>query len=191
MCSKYDKPTCQSYHEKNFVDYDFNWKLIYRIPRIATLETKIRIFQYKLLNNVLYLNKKLFQFGIISQSKCSFCELYDETPHHIFYECTYAQNLWNRLRLHLSEKVALPVLNPQSAIFGFTDVSDHNFLLVNHLLLIFKYNIYNSRVNNSLSFRGLKCVISQIKYIEETISNNDLNKKRKISNKWKLVDHLF
>ena len=61
------KTTCQSYHEKNFDDYDFNWKLIYRIPRIATLETKIRIFQYKLLNNVLYLNKKLFQFGIISQ----------------------------------------------------------------------------------------------------------------------------
>ena len=41
---KYDKPTCQSYHEKSFDDYDFNWKFIYRIPRIATLETKIRIF---------------------------------------------------------------------------------------------------------------------------------------------------
>ena len=191
LCSKYDKPTCQSYHKKNFDDYDFNWKLIYRIPRIATLETKIRIFQYKLLNNVLYLNKKLFQFGIISQSKCSFCELYDETPHHIFYECTYAQNLWNRLRLHLSEKVALPVLNPQSAIFGFTDVYGRNYLLVNHLLLIFKYNVYNSRVNNTLSFQNLNCVISQIKYIEETINENDLNKKRKISNKWKLIDHLF
>ena len=132
LCLKYDKPTCQSYHEKSFVDYDFNWKLIYGIPRIATLETKIRIFQYKLLNNVLYLNKKLFQFGIISQSKCSFCELYDETPLHIFYKCTYAQNLWNRLCLYLLEKVALPVLNPQTAIFGFTDVSDHNLLLVNH-----------------------------------------------------------
>ena len=33
---KYDKPTCQFYHEKNFDDYDFNWKLIYRIPRFAT-----------------------------------------------------------------------------------------------------------------------------------------------------------
>ena len=62
------------------------------------------------------------------------------------------------------QKVALPVLNPQSAIFGFTDVLDHNYLLVNHLLLIFKYNIYNSRVNNTLSFQSLKCVISQIKY---------------------------
>ena len=161
--------------------------MIYRIP----LETKIRIFQYKLLNNVLYLNKKLFQFGIISQSKCSFCDLYDETSHHIFYECTHTQNLWNQLQLYISEKVALPVLNPQSAIFGFTDVLDHNYLLANHLLLIFKYNIYNSSVNNTLSFHSLKCVISQIKYIEETIGNNDLNEKRKISNKWILIDHLF
>ena len=156
LCLKYDKPTCQSYHEKNFDDYDFNWKLIYRIPRI-TLETKISIFQYKLLNNLLNLNKKLFQFGIISQSKCSFCELYDETPHHIFYECMYPQNVWNRLRLHLSEKVALLFLNPQSAIFCFTDVSGHNFQ-VNHLLLIFKYN--NTRVNNSLSLQSLKCYLS-------------------------------
>ena len=72
LCLKY-KPTHQSYQKKYFDDYDFNWKLIYRISHIATLETKIRIFQYKLLNNVLYLNKKLFQFNIISQSKCSFC----------------------------------------------------------------------------------------------------------------------
>ena len=90
---KSDKPTRQDYHEKEFDEYDFNWKLIYRIPRIATYETKIRIFQYKVLNNVLYLNKKLFHFGIISQSKCSLCELYDETQQHLFYDCTYAQTL--------------------------------------------------------------------------------------------------
>ena len=126
MLLKHDKPTCQSCHEKNFDDYDFNWKLIYRTPRIATLETKIRILQYKLLNNVLYLDNKLFQFSIISQSKCFFGELYYETPQHIFYECTCVRNLWNQLRLYLSEKVALSVLNPQSPIFGFTDVLDHN-----------------------------------------------------------------
>ena len=168
---------------------NFNQKLIYRIPHIATLETKIPIFQYKFLNNVLCLDK--FQFGIISQSKCFLCELYDETPHHIFYECTYARSLWNQLRLYLSGNVALPVLNQQSAIFGITDVLDHNYLLVNYLILTFKCNIYKSRVNNTLSFQTLRCVISQIKYIEETISNNDLNKKRTFSNKWKLIDYLF
>ena len=154
-------------------------KLIYMISRVATYETKVRIFQYKLANNVLCLNKKLFHCGIISQSKCSFSELCDETPQQLFYEYTYAQTSWNQHRLYPSERVALPVLNPQSAIFGFTDVLDNNYLLVNQLLLIFKYNVYNSRINNTLSFQSLKCAISQTKYIRETISENDLNKKKK------------
>ena len=80
---------------------------------------------------------------------------------------------------------------PRSAVFGFTDVLDHNYHFVNYLLLILKDNVYNSRVNNTLSFQNLKCVISQLKYIEEIISEDDLNKKRKILNKWKLIYHLF
>ena len=34
-------------------------------------------------------------------------------------------------------------------------------------------------VSNTTCSQSLKCVISQIKYIEETISKNDLNKKEK------------
>ena len=128
--------------------YNFKWKLIYKLPCVVTYDAKSRIFQYKLLNNVLYLNKKLFHFGIISQPKCSICNLYDETPQHLFYECIYTQHLWNHLQLYISGKIALPALT----------ALDQNYIIVNHLLLIFK---------------------------------NDRNKKRKISNKWKLIDNLF
>ena len=76
-------------------------------------------------------------------------------------------------------KSCLPDLNPQSAIFDVTDVLHHYYILVNYLLLIFKYNVYNSRVNNTISFQILECVISQINSVEETISENDLNKKKK------------
>ena len=82
---KYKKPTCHDCYEKKFDEYGFNLKLIYRIPPIATHETKIRSFQYNRLNNLLYLNNKLFHFGIISQSKCYFFEVYDETSKHLFY----------------------------------------------------------------------------------------------------------
>ena len=37
---KYEKPTSHDYHENKFDVYDFNWKLIYKIPLIATYETK-------------------------------------------------------------------------------------------------------------------------------------------------------
>ena len=149
---------------------------------MATYDTKICIYQYNL-------NKT--HFGIISQSKYSICELYNETSQHLFYECIYTQHLWNHIYLCVSGKIALPALTPQSAIFGFTDVLDQNYIIVNQLLLIFKYNVFNSRANNTLSFQSLKCAISYIKYIEQTISKNNLNKKRKNSNKWKLIDNLF
>ena len=179
LISNYNKPTCQDYHEKKFDEYNFDWKLIYRISCIATFETKILIFQYSSLTMYYNLNKKLFHFDIIFQSNCSFYDLYDKTPQHLFYEWAYAQNLWNQLRLCLSEKVALPLQIPQSAIFCFNDVLHHNYFLVNYLFLIFKWNVHNSRVNNTLSLQSPKYVISQIKYIEETISENDLNKKEK------------
>ena len=162
---KYVKPTYQNYHKRKLDGYNFTWKLTYKLPRIATYYAKIRIFQYKLLNNVPYVNKNLFHFGLILQPKCSTCNLCNETPQHRFYECIYIKHLWNHLQLHISGRIVLPALTPQRAIFGFTDVSDQNYIIVNHLLLIFKYNFNNSRVNNTVSLQSLKSALFPIKYI--------------------------
>ena len=82
----YEKPACQAYHEKKFDNYNFDWKIIYGIPRVATYDTKVLILPYKLLINILYLNQKIYQFGIDSCSKCSFYDIHDETALHLFYE---------------------------------------------------------------------------------------------------------
>ena len=49
-------------------------------PRLITNNTYIRSFQYKIFNNVLFLNKKLHTFGIKPSPKCSFCNLFDGAP---------------------------------------------------------------------------------------------------------------
>ena len=85
-------------------------------------------------------------------------------------------NVWTQLRLYLAEKIDLL----QSAIFGFVDVQDQNDLLLNHVLLMFKRNIYSSKLKNYLNFQNL---ISGIKCVEEALSNDDINKKWKILNK--------
>ena len=54
---KYKKPASQSYFEKIFKNSNLDWKAIY-----------LRVFQYKLLNNVLFLNKMLYRFGILQDS---------------------------------------------------------------------------------------------------------------------------
>ena len=64
------KPSSQAYFENVFAGYVSEWNNIYFLPRIVTSDARIRIFQCKILLNVLYLNKKLFQFNKISSPEC-------------------------------------------------------------------------------------------------------------------------
>ena len=77
-----------------FPNLQCDWKDIYLLPRKVTIDTKLRIFQYKLLNNILYLNKHLFMFRKKDTKHCSFCKLQDETINHLFVKCNYSKNLW-------------------------------------------------------------------------------------------------
>ena len=47
------KPTSQTYFENLLSNFNLDWKNIYLLPRRVTLDTNLRMFQYKLLNNVL------------------------------------------------------------------------------------------------------------------------------------------
>ena len=98
---KYKKPTSQSYFEKIFKNSSLDSKTIYLLSLIATVDTTIRVFQYKLLNNVLFLNEMLYRFGISQDPLCSFCSLEEKTPMHIFYSCNHTQILWERLKYYI------------------------------------------------------------------------------------------
>ena len=56
LTSDFCKPTSKIYFEKYFNDYILDWKYIYVLPHIATSDLCTRYFQYKVLNNVIYLN---------------------------------------------------------------------------------------------------------------------------------------
>ena len=83
----YEKPTSQSYYEKLLETTNLNWKEIYILPRKVSIDTNFRMFQYKILNNILFLNKLLFKFEKLQSPLSSFCNSADETPLHIFYTC--------------------------------------------------------------------------------------------------------
>ena len=91
FCTNFNLPTSQYFFEKHFPQSNIVWKKIYSLPRVVTVDNRIRVFQYKLLNNILFLNKMLFKFGIVPRSLCSFCNSEEETPFHIFHDCTHTQ----------------------------------------------------------------------------------------------------
>ena len=61
--------------------FDLNivyWSKIYLLPRVITIESSLRSFQYKILNNTLYLNELLFKFNIVNSPLCSLCKQENE-----------------------------------------------------------------------------------------------------------------
>ena len=178
------KPTSQVYFENIFGDLD--WSKIYLIPRMVTVNTHLRCFQYKILNNILYLNKKLFLFGNAISSKCSFCNSYDETTIHLLSGCVKTQALWLDLKSFFRNDFNLPLLTPQTAIFGFDDIDEKIFEISNHLLLIYKFNIYKSREKNALSVKTLLKDILKVKKNEKCLANSH-KKVAKYNKKWRLT----
>ena len=84
--SSYESPTSQVYFEKRFnFPNTYEWKKVYTLIRQVTLDSFQRAFQYKILNNVLYLNNKLFQFGLSDSPLCSFCKKKMKKLSNIFF----------------------------------------------------------------------------------------------------------
>ena len=57
-------PTSQKSIETLLNNHSFNWPEVYMIPQKVTIETSLKVFQYKLVNNIISLNRT------ISKSSC-------------------------------------------------------------------------------------------------------------------------
>jgi hypothetical protein len=89
------------------------------IHRRATRHAYARNFQYKFLNNTLYLNNGLALFGLATTTNCSFCGLFSETFDHLFVDCSYTKLLWQALSNHFSPALTFPPLNSQGVHLCF------------------------------------------------------------------------
>ena len=73
------------YFEKVLRFGKVEWEKVYMLPRIVTIESSLRSFQYKLLKNILYLNERLFKFNIVDSPLRSLCGAYNESNTYFAY----------------------------------------------------------------------------------------------------------
>ena len=78
-----------------FENSDLNWSKIYTNVLSATIDIKLRNFQYKFLHRIIPTNKLLFKQNIIACSICDFCNMHIETLEHLFWECNMVQAFWS------------------------------------------------------------------------------------------------
>ena len=96
------KPTSQTYFENLIPNFKPDWKDIYLLLRRVTLDTNLRMFQYELLNNVLYLNSMLFKFKKVDSPRCSYCNEEEETQLYLFHSSLKTNQFCNKFRQYLS-----------------------------------------------------------------------------------------
>ena len=180
------KPTSQKYFDRLFGP-DLKWEKIYTLPHLVTVDTNARFFQFKLSHNTLFLNSRLFHLNYSASSLCSLCQSVSETPIHFFCECRVTVDLWNELTLFFAPSINLDPLTPKSAILGFLEEIDDNFLLKNHILLLFKLSVYQNRSDTPT----IHTIIRKIKATYEIEKNINSNRVEKFEKKWSLITHLL
>ena len=75
------------------------------------------------------------------------------------------------LKKSLESVLHLPDLTPQSAIFVFLDIDPSVYLITNHLLLIFKFHVYNARSIKKVNIDILKRKIKKVQKTGKNITN--------------------
>ena len=143
------------------------------LPWLTTIESSLHSFQYKILNNILYLNDRLYKFKALPSPLCSLCKLENESLIHLFCQCIETRKLWHQLQTWFPSLRKLPDSEPQSILLGMWRENNSDYTLINHIILLFKRYIYPSKNHqNSLDSRGFTAFIKNIETLERHIAHN-------------------
>ena len=136
------------------------------------IESSLRICQYQLLNNAIFLNDRLSKFDLPISPLCSLYQRSPENVLHFFCECQKTQALWHALCDALSPHISLLTLRTVIAILGEWNKLEENNILINHILLLFKKFLYHkTNEPNRLHIIALMHHIKSVEIIEQKIAN--------------------
>ena len=111
-----------------------DWKRVYLLSFRTTLETKLREFQFKILNLIVFTNEKLFRFDMAESDKCAFCQTEVESIEHLHFSCKISSVFWKHVLSWLRDNnIIVESLKEEDIIIGKFDVGD-DFLLESYFI---------------------------------------------------------
>ena len=107
--------------------------------------SNLRSFQYLLLQNAVVTNKKLKQYKIRTDDKCTFCNSACEMILHLLYNCTYTQAFYLDVIKRVKEFVLFSCINelPDAKLIILNTIHPNVNQIENFLFLIGKYHVYH------------------------------------------------
>jgi len=121
---------------------------MYLLPRICTLRTKLRNFQFKFLHRRTATNSFLFKIQFSKSNLCRFCQTVQETLLHLFWECSITEAFWNSVQQFF---ISVDLI-PASQVLNFCQClglkGEKSALLFNHCFLLGRFYIYSCKCKN-------------------------------------------
>ena len=115
--------------------------------RYVSNSSSIRIFQYRILNNILYLNGEISKFDQGVSHLCPLCLKEPDDILHLFCQCDKTQLLWETLSYKVVGFLSLPKLEPELALSGKSNLNENEKVLICYIVLLFKRFILDNRSN--------------------------------------------
>ena len=185
------KPTSQKAIEKLLANDNINWQEVYMIPCKVSISSSIRIFQYKILNIILYLNRKISKFDQGVSHLCSLCLKEPEDILHLFCQCDKTQILWETLSNKVNGFLSLPKLELELAILGKWNLNTKEKVLINHIVLLFKRFIFDNRINrHKIHILALLNYFKTVEKVEQKIVYHK-DKLKLHFKKWDPIRHIL
>ena len=143
--TKQTTPTAKVRLAAKYPNTDIDWKGVYSLAFRSTLESKLREFQFKILNRIVFTNEKLFCFGMPDSPTCAFCQTEVESLGHLLFSCKVSSKFWKHVLSWLRDyNIFVENIKEEDIIFGKFDIAD-DFFLFNHILLLGKFYIYSQK----------------------------------------------
>ena len=145
--------TSQKYLNDILKADSLDWKQIYLLPRLVTVDSYSPPFQDKTLENFVYLSKAVY-FSKIDVTSFFFLQTFwwDSTRSILRMQYTSKSTEWTSFILR--KQIHSFWSNTGSFLLDFLHVDSELLLIQNYLLLIFSIYVYNSRRSESLKIKS-------------------------------------
>ena len=159
-------------------DFLIRFQNIYKI----TLSSKLREFQYRLLNSALVTNKDLYKWGLKNHDRCSFCNLETETAVHLLVKCQVSKGIWDYVHGTMRVLTNLFIQMSDSELFLGT-INTEGHILTNLISIIIKQYLYAFRCFSTMPSPGVIIEKKEIRHIESCAAFKN-NQTEKFNQKW-------
>ena len=130
------------------------WSQISRYINSITLSTKLRYYQYRLLNKKLVLNIHHAKWDHEVSQMCTFCKERPETTINLLFECNQVRWIWLNLEKWCKQILGIQVHFTKELI-TYNNYRGASRDMINCIILITKQYVY-----------ALKCLLTPLNFIQ-------------------------